>query len=622
MLLILLLLPLVSCLPPSLTSKSFIPTLQQSNLSLIEFFSPYCSHCKAFEPIWESTLDHFNQSQYNIAMHQVNCVEQGDLCNKEQIRAYPSLKLYGPQGFIQDYPKSLKRKESDLIEFMQSKSIELNTGLDIKSKSIHLTTEQIIKIMGESQLKPWLISFWPSSQLDNLDELNYKVFQQSEYYEDCLTFQRIWSILSNQLTSNSKDFQIGHINCHANSQICKELGLANDFIPQVKFIIPGFDTAKTIDYHGELDTKQIFNFATRAKQISSLTKIDSINLLDQTKIKTKLKSIDTIPEPLENYFIYLFDEKLTTKEDLQILPYLLPKLIESPNTKFFISNDSNLLKILEIQQKNLVNYISSDQQKYEFNEDKFQLNYLSSLPTLINFKELSLSSSIYQSFGPMDSRDLNKLNQFIETHSNPIFKELTPKSLDLKTKESMVILPIQQPGQLDPYLAKIHEYNELISNTSYTQLLNQRSTKQSKANYYKNLNDFKKMIKSLRKEIKQPLYPEPKFFYIDLSKHKELDGLDLIPGDLTIISRGFQYQSYLKDLSKSLLSINKITNGSVHGRLINSPYPDSLRYLDYLHQFGIWGYLGVLSVVIIGIIWRRNKRERDYLPLFEKKNQD
>lgn len=180
------------------------------------------------------------------------------------------------------------------------------------------------------------------------------------------------------------------------------MGIASDFKPIVKYFIPNIDTDKTITYKGAPETKPIINWIKRTRQITSWERIDSISLLDKSRISTKLQAVESIPSyPLENLFIYIYDPALVTKEDLQVIPYLYQDLIESsPSTKFFLSNDSsNIIKIMEYQEKNLIKLLYDDKldkSDVEFNEDKYHLNTITSLPTLINLKEHSLNSKIFK----------------------------------------------------------------------------------------------------------------------------------------------------------------------------------------------------------------------------------
>lgn len=58
----------------------------------VKYYSPYCKHCQTLAPIWDS-LSIKKKDQYDgkINFAAVNCVAEGDLCAKNEIRAYPVL---------------------------------------------------------------------------------------------------------------------------------------------------------------------------------------------------------------------------------------------------------------------------------------------------------------------------------------------------------------------------------------------------------------------------------------------------------------------------------------------------------------------------------------------------
>lgn len=65
---------------------------------LIEFFSPYCGHCKEFFPVWDElvTNKEYQRSSYPDApftLAQVDCISQNDLCVQEKVPHFPRLTL-------------------------------------------------------------------------------------------------------------------------------------------------------------------------------------------------------------------------------------------------------------------------------------------------------------------------------------------------------------------------------------------------------------------------------------------------------------------------------------------------------------------------------------------------
>ena len=70
-------------MPEYLNTDTFYPQVSKQ-LTIVEFFSPYCSHCKTLAPIWKDVVQTFSEKgmdkEYGIEFRQVDCIQSGDLC--------------------------------------------------------------------------------------------------------------------------------------------------------------------------------------------------------------------------------------------------------------------------------------------------------------------------------------------------------------------------------------------------------------------------------------------------------------------------------------------------------------------------------------------------------------
>ena len=70
-----------------LTPDSFDETVNPESLMLVEFFAPWCGHCKALAPHYEEAANVLKPKGIKLA--KVNCVDEADLCQKNGIQGYP-----------------------------------------------------------------------------------------------------------------------------------------------------------------------------------------------------------------------------------------------------------------------------------------------------------------------------------------------------------------------------------------------------------------------------------------------------------------------------------------------------------------------------------------------------
>ncbi|KZP14103.1 thioredoxin-domain-containing protein [Athelia psychrophila] len=92
---------------------------------LVENFSPYCGHCKAFMPTWKQLQeDVASVPDPGITLAQVNCVQYGDFCSEMKIAYYPMINLWKNGEFVETYEGS---RELELLQVYIEKHAESST---------------------------------------------------------------------------------------------------------------------------------------------------------------------------------------------------------------------------------------------------------------------------------------------------------------------------------------------------------------------------------------------------------------------------------------------------------------------------------------------------------------
>ncbi|KAG7193028.1 uncharacterized protein KQ657_001143 [Scheffersomyces spartinae] len=517
-------------IPPMLTMDTFDKEVGKT-LTLVEFFSPLCSHCKHFAPTWEKIYREFKpeMERLQIDMRQVDCVVSGDLCNREQVMAYPDLRLYhsNPNADVKSsaeddkdrnnkkkkkkestskhlatFPKGRLRTEENIKKFLRNSASEYNDGIDIMSSSKMLNTDELLHIASGAIDEPYFVAFFPCTEKEwkDTDKTGKSMFSRNCL--ECGSSKLIWDKLSNKVPMKT-----GHFSCLTNPNACISFDLAsstysdNESTPKYMMFLP-----KKVAHVGKIDYKKpIATFKGLklfAEKIYSNYhyRLSSGETLRRDKtVVTELSDPIEYEYPLENKIslVYYHDQTIV-EEDKSLLPYILEYIADSPfNFDLRICKFDNVEKLLNEQNHAIVNYANllqkDEAKKIEYDEKMNIMTGYTTKPTLLMFHENSLINHVFHSYAPEDIRSFKKVKKFLDLNKFPLHQELTPalipqyfnpkakKQDDLQGKVVVVFLDTKDEKQTNDALSKIalaaHSYHLSHQKYYYDEVLEGRKLK-------------------------------------------------------------------------------------------------------------------------------------------------
>ncbi|OTB06158.1 hypothetical protein M426DRAFT_319231 [Hypoxylon sp. CI-4A] len=105
-----------------LTDTSFKELIGSDKNVLVSFTAPWCGHCKALAPTWETLAEDFiNEPHVVIAKVDAEADNSKATASEQGISSYPTIKFF-PKGSTEGEPYQGGRTEKELIEFLNEKT--------------------------------------------------------------------------------------------------------------------------------------------------------------------------------------------------------------------------------------------------------------------------------------------------------------------------------------------------------------------------------------------------------------------------------------------------------------------------------------------------------------------
>ena len=151
-----------------LTNKNFDEAIKKHDYMLVEFYAPWCGHCKKLAPEFSSAAKALKESSPAVPLGKLDATENQDAAAKFQIQGYPTLKFF-VKGEPQDYAGG--RTSADIIAWIKKK-----TG---PSSSAVADAAALDKLKADNKV---VISYFGK------DDADYQTFLKVAQSIDGLTF--------------------------------------------------------------------------------------------------------------------------------------------------------------------------------------------------------------------------------------------------------------------------------------------------------------------------------------------------------------------------------------------------------------------------------------------------
>ncbi|KAG9841779.1 thioredoxin-like protein, partial [Aureobasidium melanogenum] len=426
---------------------------------LVEFFSPYCHHCKAFAPTWQTLHEFYYTSDplpaskdspdslnsftrfYDFKFAKLDCVAFGSACSDKNINSFPTVVQFKDGKEVDRKVGALPMKDEvkwieTMLEAIKPGSrqkdgpklpkVGATSSPDFKGAAIvgpakeadaiaEATKSITSSTSTKSLLKATKIAKETANPAGTSVPLTAETFQQKvttthdpwfiKFYapwcHHCQAMAPSWHAMARDMKNK---LNIGEVNCEVERRLCKDVNVKG--YPTLIY----FQGGERIEYEGLRGLGDLISYANKAVSAG-----DGVVDVDAAAFEALEKEEEVI-------FLYFYDHA-TTSEDFQALERLLLSLIG--HAKLVKTKDPALSARYKI----------------------------STWPRLIVSRDGK--PTYYTPLSPRDMRDFRKVLGWMQANWLPIVPELTSSNArDIMDHRLVVLAILSRERKEDFVIAK------------------------------------------------------------------------------------------------------------------------------------------------------------------------
>ncbi|PKU87257.1 Protein disulfide-isomerase [Dendrobium catenatum] len=157
----------------TLDASNFSETIAKHPFLVVEFYAPWCGHCKKLEPEYEKAASILSKHDPPIVLAKVNANEEinKDLASTHGVRGFPTLKILRNEGKnIQDYKGP--RDADGIVEYLKKQVGPASAEIKSSEDAVNFIDEKKVFIVG-------VFPEYSGEEFDNFTKLAEKL--RSDY---------------------------------------------------------------------------------------------------------------------------------------------------------------------------------------------------------------------------------------------------------------------------------------------------------------------------------------------------------------------------------------------------------------------------------------------------------
>ncbi|KAL8565553.1 hypothetical protein ACOMHN_049529 [Nucella lapillus] len=133
-----------------LTNKNFEPFIKDNDFVLVEFYAPWCGHCKSLAPEYAKAAAELKEDAAlsNIKLAKVDATVEEEVAQKFGVRGYPTLKFFHNRDAEKAGEYGGGRQANEIVAWLKKKTGPPAHELKSKDEAKYLVEKEDVVVMG------------------------------------------------------------------------------------------------------------------------------------------------------------------------------------------------------------------------------------------------------------------------------------------------------------------------------------------------------------------------------------------------------------------------------------------------------------------------------------------
>merc|ERR1712179_859443 len=160
-----------------LTAENFDEVIEGNEFVLVEFYAPWCGHCKALAPEYAKAAGVLAEKESKIVLAKLDATEEGSVAEKFEVRGYPTLKFFR-NGKATEYGGG--RTADTIVSWLEKKTGPPAATVSTVEEAAAFTAGKDVSIIGyfADQTSEAATAYLAAAS--NLDDFQFAITSSAE----------------------------------------------------------------------------------------------------------------------------------------------------------------------------------------------------------------------------------------------------------------------------------------------------------------------------------------------------------------------------------------------------------------------------------------------------------